>query len=264
VEFIGRSAGKGKPFFLYFATNIAHNDITPAPEFSGKSEIGPYGDFVQELDAHVGMVREALEKAGALDDTLILFTSDNGGVVADNEKLLAQWRAKQAGHAICGDFRGRKHSIYEGGFRVPFVVRWPGKVPAGTTSDSLLCLTDVLATCASILGEPLPENAAEDSFDALSAWTGAPDAPVRETVVLDSSAGIFAIREGRWKLIERNESLPVDGAKAKKAEPENQNQLFDLAEDPAETKNLWDAHPEVVERLTALLEKTRKDGRSRP
>jgi arylsulfatase A len=264
VEFIGRSAGKDKPFFLYYATNIAHNNITPAPEFTGKNEIGPYGDFVQELDAHVGWVMDALKKAGALDNTLVLFTSDNGGVVAENERLAAQWQAKQAGHAICGDLRGRKHSIYEGGFRVPFIVRWPGRVPAGTASDILLCLTDVLATCAAILDKPLPENAGEDSFNVLPAWTGAPDARVRDAVVLDSASGVFAIREGPWKLIERNATLPLDAAKAKKADAENQNQLYNLAEDPAETKNLWDAHPEVVKRLSTLLEKARKDGRTRP
>ncbi|MFZ2643897.1 MAG: arylsulfatase [Verrucomicrobiia bacterium] len=267
VEFIERSAGKGKPFFLYDASNIAHNSITPASEFAGKSACGPYGDFVQELDAHVGWVRAALEKAGVLDQTLILFTSDNGGVVADNERLAAQWQAKQAGHAICGALRGRKHSIYEGGFRVPFIVRWPGHVPAGTSCDTMLCLNDVLATCAALLGESLPANAGEDSFNALAAWKGKPNARVRNTVVLDSASGVFAIREGSWKLIERNESLQAEGgkkAKKSKADVENQNQLYNLADDPAETKNLWSEKPDVVKRLSALLAEARKNTHTRP
>ena len=269
VEFIERSAGKGKPFFLYDASNIAHNSITPATEFTGKSECGPYGDFVQELDAHVGWVRAALEKAGVLDQTLILFTSDNGGVLPRNERLVAQWQARQAGHLVCGELRGGKHSIYEGGFRVPFIVRWPGHVPAGTSCDTMLCLNDVLATCAALLGEKLPGNAGEDSFNALAAWKGEPNARVRNTVVLDSANGIFAIREGHWKLIERTESLPAEsGKKAKarqaKTDPENQNQLYNLADDPAETKNLWSEKPDVVKRLSTLLAEAKKTNRTRP
>ncbi|MDP3073037.1 MAG: arylsulfatase [Opitutaceae bacterium] len=263
VEFIERA--KAKPFFLYVATNVPHNDITPAAEFAGKSACGPYGDFVQELDAHVGLILDALQRTGLVENTLVLFTSDNGGVVADNERLAAQWQAKQAGHTICGPFRGRKHSIYEGGFRVPFIVRWPGQVPAGTSSDTLLGLTDVLATCAALLGEKLPVGAGEDSFNALPAWKGEPAARVREAVILDSSDGVFAIRAGPWKLIERN-AAPRETAKARtaKMDAENQDQLFNLADDPAETKNLWSAQPGIVKRLTGLLAEARANGRTAP
>jgi arylsulfatase A-like enzyme len=263
VEFIERS--KDKPFFLYFATNIVHNEITPAPEFVGKSACGPYGDFIQELDVHVGQIVDALTKAGILDNTVVLFTSDNGGVVAENERLVAQMQAKQAGHAVCGTLRGRKHSIYEGGFRVPYIVRWPGQVPPGTESKTVLCLTDVMATCAAMFGKDLPDSAGEDSFSALSAWKGEPNVVVRSSVVLNSANGVFAIREGNWKLIQ-HEELPVDnkGKKAKtKPNPENQNQLYNLIEDPAETTNLWDRHPEIVSRLTTLLKQIRTSGRSR-
>ena len=262
VEFIERS--KDKPFFLYYATNIAHNNITPAAEYVGKSACGPYGDFVQELDAHVGWIMDALQKSGVLDNTLIVFTSDNGGVVAENERLLAQWQAKQAGHDICGSLRGRKHSIYEGGFRVPFIVRWPGQVKAGSRSNSVLCLTDLLATFAAVLGEKLPEKAGEDSFDALPAWTVEPNVRVRETVVLDSASGVFAIREGDWKLIQKTE-LPAE-PKTKKsiADVENQNQLYNLATDPGESKNLWAEQPEVVKRLSDVLAKARQASRTRP
>jgi arylsulfatase A-like enzyme len=264
VEFIERSAGSGEPFFLYFASNIAHGSITPAAAFAGKSDCGPYCDFVQELDAHVGWLLDALSRAGIADDTLVLFTNDNGGVVAEGERPAAQWQAKQAGHAISGALRGGKRSIYEGGLRVPFIVRWPGHVPAGTTSDAMLCLTDVLATFAALLGDELPDGAGEDSFDALSAWKGEPGSRVRESVVLASAAGIFAIREGDWKLIERNESLPGSRGWRSKAEAENQDQLFHLLEDPGEKQNLWAQRPEIAKRLTGLLARARAADRTRP
>jgi arylsulfatase A-like enzyme len=258
VEFIERSTSGKKPFFLYFAANIPHNNVTPAPQFVGKSACGPYGDFVQELDTHVGWIRAALEKAGALDNTLILFTSDNGGVVAENERLAAQWRAKQAGHLICGNLRGRKHSIYEGGFRVPYIVRWPGQVPAGTTSDALICLNDVLATCAAMLGKPMSANMGEDSFNALAEWKGEPNARVRDSVILVSAKGQFAIRQGDWKLIQAYDAAQTNRKKSAPVNPENQNQLYNLADDPAETKNLWLEKPDIVARLTALLAEARK------
>ena len=271
VAFIERTPSD-KPFFLYFASNITHNDITPAKEFLGSSQCGRYGDFIQELDAHVGWLLEALQKKGVLDNTLIIFTSDNGGVLPLNERLAAQWQARQSGHFVNGSLRGGKHSIYEGGFRVPFIVRWPDKHAHGTRSNAVICHTDVMATCAAILGQNLPEKSAgEDSFNALAAWQGNPKAVVRDFVVLDSATGIFAIRQGEWKLIERNPALEEEdvgkkGQKAKKAKAnvENQNQLFNLATDPAEAKNLWDQHPDVVQNLTALLKQARSNNRTRP
>lgn len=271
VAFIERTP-RDQPFFLYFASNITHNDIAPAKEFMGSSQCGRYGDFIQELDAHVGWLLEALQKKGVLDNTLIIFTSDNGGVLPPNERLAAQWQARQAGHLVNGSLRGGKHSIYEGGFRVPFIVRWPDKQAHGTRSNAVICHTDVMATCAAILGQNLPEKSAgEDSFNALAAWQGNPKAVVRDFVVLDSATGIFAIRQGDWKLIERNPALEEadvgkKGQKAKKAKAnvENKNQLFNLATDPAEAKNLWDQHPDVVQHLMALLKRARTDNRTRP
>lgn len=261
VEFIRQS--KEKPFFLYFASNIAHNDITPAKEFIGMSGCGLYGDFVQELDSNVGSLLDALTTAGILENTVILFTSDNGGVVVElkasdriKERLTPQYDAHLAGHLICGDLRGSKHSVYEGGFRVPFIVRWPEQVPSGTQSDELICLTDVLATFASMLGTPLPPNAGEDSFNALPVWKGIPNASVRDSIVLDSSQGVFAVRKGQWKLIEYTKP-PFEN---KKSDPENKNQLYNLADDPAETVNLWDSHPEVVKELTGLLNQVKEKG----
>ncbi len=264
VEFIERS--KDKPFFLYFASNIAHNDITPAKEFIGTSACGLYGDFVQELDSHVGVLLDTLAKAGVLENTLILFTSDNGGVVVElnasdaiKQRLKPQYDAHLAGHLICGDLRGRKHSVYEGGFRVPFIVRWPGNVPADTQCDELIGLTDVLATFAAVFNEKLPENAGEDSFSALPVWQGVPNAVVRDSIVLDSAQGVFAVRKGQWKLIEYTKQP----AENKKPDPENVNQLYNLVNDPAETTNLWDSHPEVVKELTALLKLTKENKGSR-
>ena len=262
VDFIGR-APKDKPFFLYFASNIPHNNITPAKEFIGSSQCGPYGDFIQELDAHVGWVVEALRKKGVLDNTLILYTSDNGGVLPLNERLAAQWQARQAGHLVCGTLRGGKHSIYEGGFRVPFIARWPDKMAHGTTSDVILCLTDILASCADLLGVKLPDNAGEDSFDALAAWKGDTKAHIRDSVILDSANGIFAIREGDWKMIERNDTLEGENGKVMKTNIENQSQLYNLASDPSETKNLWSEKPDVVKHLTEALAKARKENHTR-
>lgn len=269
VEFIGRQKNE-KPFFLYVASNIPHNDITPSASFAGKSGVGAYGDFVEELDAHVGQILDALSQAGVLDNTLLLFTSDNGGVVPAgdtkpvNKKVIPQWEARQAGHLSCGALRGSKHSIYEGGFRVPFIVRWPGTVPAGTRSDAMLCLNDVLATCADFLGEKLPTDVGEDSLSALAAWSGARTAQVRDSVILDSANGIFAIREGDWKLIARNENLVGENNKPMKNSPENQNQLYNLATDPSETQNLWAENPAIVTRLTAALAKARQEPQTRP
>lgn len=259
VKYI-ENAPDQKPFFLYIASNIPHHDITPSSDFVGKSECGPYGDFIQELDAHVGLILEACKKKGVLDNTLVIFTSDNGGVVLpETEKQNPFGQARQAGHLTCGTLRGGKGGIYEGGFRVPFIIRWPGQVPAGTRTDTLFCLNDTLATCAEILGEKLPDHAGEDSFSALAAWKGEKNAKVRDQVILKSSSGIFSIREGDWKLIEGNENL-----KAASGNPENRNQLYHLANDPSETKDLWNEQPAWVKRLSALLAKARQETRTRP
>ena len=166
-----------QPFFVYYAPNAVHEPIVPNSKFSG-SPYGKYGDFISELDWSVGQILEKLDKLKLADNTLVIFTSDNGGVVnPGNENASA---AIKAGLAINGPLRGGKHSEWEGGFREPFIVRWPGTVPAGTVSDQVICLTDVLATLASILHVPLPEGNAEDSFDVLRIYRGKAGAPVRD------------------------------------------------------------------------------------
>ena len=278
----------GKPFFLYFTPVAVHNPVTPNKQFRGKSQAGLYGDYILELDWAVGQVLTTLDKMKAQENTLVIFSSDNGGVVMsrggqggerqaaefalnlendDAESISAHYRiaqkeAEQAGHKIVGDLRGRKHSIYEGGFRVPFITRWPGRVPATTTCDEVISLTDMLATLAKIVGEKVPASAGEDSYDVGPALLGRKLAkPIREAVVVHNAEGVFAIRQGDWKLIETrtwDEELQSPWRK------EATNQLYNLAKDPAEAANVWDQNPTVVKRLTALLAQYRKQGRSAP
>lgn len=251
VEFIERS--KDKPFFLYFAPNIPHNPITPSKEFIGKSGCGLYGDFVQELDHYVGALLDTLKKAGDAENTLVVFTSDNGGVCVNSdtapamiERYPENFAASQAGHKSCGDLRGKKQTIYEGGFRVPFIARWPGQVPADSQCDKVVSLTDLFATFSAMLGKDVPPKL--DSVNALPLLKGEADATGRDYVVLRSGIGNFAIRKGDWKLIEQGELEPKY-----KNFGENKNQLYKLSDDPAETTNLWDANPELVKEGRDLL-----------
>lgn len=262
ADWLRARKGGEQPFVLYFASNIAHMPITPSAASRGKSGCGLYGDFVQELDAQVGMLLDALAEAGKLDNTLILFTSDNGGVVTAKAAEGAANEARRAGHRINGDLRGGKAGVYEGGFRVPFLARWPGVVKAGTTNDQLICLTDIFATLAEALGITVPPGAAEDSVSFLSAL--APERAAtsatkpRQTVVLHSMDGIFAIRAPRWKLIAETILPQHTSDRASIIEKENINQLYDLQNDPAETTNLFDTQPEVAQRMARELAATRK------
>ena len=283
VQFLERSAGK--PFFLYFTPVAVHNPVTPNRMFRGKSQAGLYGDYILELDWAVGQILDTLDRLKVADRTLVIFSSDNGAVVMSvtarkeanafplnlendegaavtNHYRVAQWEAEQAGHRAVGNLRGRKHSIYEGGFRVPFVVRWSGKVPKATVSSEVISLADLLATFADIFGDKLPAGAAEDSYSILPAWRGDQLArPIREAIVLHNAEGVFAIRQGPWKLIEAR-SLPGQQNNAWRAE--GFNQLYNLDDDPSEKSNIWEKHPEVVARLTALLVRYREQGYSRP
>lgn len=263
VEFIERS--KDKPFFLFYSSTIPHTPIVPADEFVGTSQAGPYGDFMHELDHHVGTLLQTLEECGILDNTLIIFTSDNGGAVIDENSpefmksmFPENLEAFRRGHKICGDLRGRKHTIYEGGLRVPFLVRWPGQVPAGTETDAIVCLTDLFATFAAMLGRELPPEAAPDSFNALPHWTGAPDTKIRAAVVLTSAIGNYSLRKGDWKLIVKEELLPEFNNFG-----ENNDQLYNLKEDPAESETLWNRYPDKVQVMKELLHKARSGKGSR-
>lgn len=262
---------RAEPFFIYFAPNAVHRPIAPNPKFTG-SPYGPYGDFIQELDWSVGQLLDALDRAGKADKTLVIFTSDNGGV--SNERMRDDIAAaREKGLAVNGALRGGKHDIWEGGFREPFLVRWPGKVPAGTVSEQVVCLTDVLATLAGILGVAVPPGQAEDSVDVRAAWFAAdPTEPVRDHVILQDAHATYAIRRGDWKLVERVDApmvAPRNKNAAKKAAAARKNapthdELYNLASDPAETHDVHAEHPELAAQLKSLLRTARQQRGTRP
>jgi len=264
VAYIDRQAAtakNGNPFFIYMPLNSPHTPIQPSAEWRGKSVLGKYGDFVMETDWAVGEVMAALERNGLTDQTLLIFASDNGCSPAAG---IPQLEAK--GHSPNYIFRGHKADIWDGGHRIPFICRWPGKIKAASTSSQLTCLTDLMATCVEITGSKVPEDAGEDSVSMLPALLGKDSAPLHEAVVHHSIEGKFSIRQGKWKL----ELCPGSGgwSKPKDADALSQGwpkvQLYDMSGDVRESVNVQDKHPEVVERLTRLLEKYVADGRSTP
>lgn len=234
AEFLSNPARKEKPFFLYVPLCPPHTPIVPAPEFAGKSgtngKEGPYGDWMYEGDWVLGQVLEILERQKLADQTLIMVSSDNGA----------------AGRSYA-PLRGAKTSIYEGGHREPFVARWPGRIKPGSTCDDTICLNDLMATCAEVIGVKLPDNAGEDSVSILSDLLGTAKGPVREATIHQAPNGDLAIRQGPWKLIF------LKGG---------QRELYNLRTDLSEKQNVADANPEVVTRLAALMEKYIADGRS--
>ncbi len=257
---------KDRPFFLYFTPVAVHNPVTPDKELAGSSAAGAYGDWIHELDASVGRILATLDRMGATKDTLVLFTSDNGGVFKPENERLLQTAAFKAGLKVNGAVRGGKHDVWEGGFKVPFIARWPGKVPAGSTAPQMVSVVDILATTAEIVGAPLPakEAGAEDSRSFLPALIpGAAEAKGREDMIVHSADGVFALRKGRWKWIE---GVPVDeiadGAR-KARRTQHRSQLYDLVADPAETKDVSAEHPDVVAELKDLLRRYRDGGFSR-
>lgn len=255
----------GQPFFLYFTPVAVHSPVTPDRDIAGQSKAGPYGDWIRELDRSVGAILDALDRKGVAQDTLVLFTSDNGGVKEPQKADSPQTQALNAGLVVNGPWRGGKHHVWDGGFKVPFVVRWPGKVQAGSTCGQTVSLADVLATTAALMGDPLPapDQGAEDSFSFLPALLGDESKPPREHLIVHSADGVFAIRKGPWKWIEGE---PVDEIKpgARKARADEFHaQLYNTREDPAETKDVSAEHPEVVKELSALLNRYRDGGYSR-
>ncbi|MEI7821820.1 MAG: arylsulfatase [Verrucomicrobiota bacterium] len=257
---IGTQAKQKRPFFLYLPLNAPHTPINPLPEWKGKSGLNAYGDFVMQVDAALGTVLAALDEAGVARDTVVILTSDNG---CSPEAKFDELRAK--GHDPSAGFRGHKADIFEGGHRVPFIVSWPGKVKPGTSSADIVCLTDFMATAAEIVGAKIPANAAEDSISFLPALMGK-DGPKRTALVSHSINGSFAIREGNMKLAlcagSGGWSAPKPGTPAENGLP--QDQLYDLAADRAESKNLAGKKTEDVKRLAAMLDKFIADGRSTP
>ena len=253
-EYINQQARSGSPFFLYFPMTSVHTPIVPSVEWQGKSGLNsPYADFVMETDAMVGRVVETLEKNGLAENTLLIFTSDNGCSPAAGLKNL-----ESKGHFPSEFRRGYKTDIWDGGHRIPFIARWPGKIKPGSRSGEIICLTDLMATSAEMIGAKLPDTAGEDSVSILPALLGTAKKPVREAVVHHSIGGNFAIRQGQWKL----DLCPDSGGWSKDAPVETPGQLYDMSKDVSERTNEYSEHPDIVSRLTKLLEKYVADGRS--
>jgi arylsulfatase A-like enzyme len=261
VKHVGDRAKAGQPFFLYLPLNSPHTPIVPSKAWQGRSGLGDYADYVMQTDAAIGEVLDALDKAGVAQNTLVIATSDNGcSPAAKVDKLEAQ------GHFASGPFRGYKADIWDGGHHVAFFARWPARVKPGSQCAQLICHTDLIATCADILGSKLPDNAGEDSVSILPALLGQVIAPVRESVVHHSISGRFSVRQGPWKL----ELCPGSGGWGKPGDAEAAKQglpdvqLYDLSSDIAETRNAQADHPDVVARLSQLLDRIIANGRSTP
>jgi arylsulfatase A-like enzyme len=267
---------KQEPFFLYLATTNIHHPFTPASRFINSSEAGRYGDFIHELDWMIGDVLKTLDDEGLTENTLVILTSDNGGML--NRGGQQAWRD---GHHMNGKYLGFKFDAWEGGHRVPFIARWPNKIPAGTESDQLLSNVDLLATMAALVNRPLEENEGPDSINMLPALTGSPEKSIRNTLVISpSNAKNLSIRKGKWMYIsgqggggftEPNVGDHTFGGPAAFPFTGQQNsditngkirndappaQLYNLKADPYQQQNVYDKYPEVVEELKALLDKT--------
>lgn len=258
-----------KPFFLLHSTQAVHLPSLAAGRFKGKSGAGPHGDFILEFDYVVGELMKALDKHGFAENTLVIVTSDNGPEVPT---VIAMRRDHK--HDGARPWRGVKRDNWEGGHRIPMVVRWPEKVKAGTTTAQTMCLTDIMATCAAIVGAELPDAAAEDSFDLLPVLLGKQDesAPIREYTLHQTISLALAIRRGKWKYLDHKGSGGNNYGRTgpwgmkqyalpEKA-PDASGQLYDMEKDPGETTNLYFEHPDVVRQLKGKLDEFVESGRS--
>lgn len=260
VQSRAKQAQAGKPFFLYLALPAPHTPIVPVPPFKDASGLNAYADFVMQVDHHMGELLKSLQESDIDGDTLVLFTSDNGCSPEANFPLL-----KEHGHDPSGGYRGHKADIYEGGHRVPLIVRWPGKIQPGTSTNAIACLTDVYATLEEITGQQRQTLGGEDSFSLWPVLSGAGQSG-RESLVSHSIGGSFAIRQGAWKLcLSRGSggwSAPREPVAKQQGLPVMQ--LFNLKEDPSEQKNLLEEHPDKVNALLRLLHQQVQQGRSTP
>lgn len=258
VKYINSRKGNEKPFFLYVPLGSPHTPIVPSEEWQGKSGLGAYGDFVMQTDNVVGEISAALEKQGLADNTLVIFTSDNGcSKAAGIDKLAEQ------GHLVSAHLRGSKADIWDGGHRIPFIVRWPGKIEAGSMSKQLICLTDLYATTSDIIDAKVPTASCEDSVSFLPALSGEQIESTRNGVIHHSISGHFAYRQGPWKLILAKGSGGWSSPKENQMKPTDpEGQLYHMGNDPGETKNAYEKKPEVVTQLLTLLKQDVNRGRS--
>jgi len=252
VDFIGEE--HRQPFFVYLALTAPHTPIVPNAPFRGKSGAGDYGDFVCEVDDAIGRILAALNAAGIGDDTLVVFSSDNG------PEHFAYDRIRLHGHSSMGTLRGVKKDTWEGGHRVPFIARWPAVVPAGTVCHHLVSLADLMATAADVAAASLPAGASEDGVSILPLLRGRWDRPVRHLAVHHGYSGGFALRSGRWVYLEPPGGLDAQGVEPewfremrRYPAPDGRAQLYNLDEDPSEARNQIDSHPDVAAKLATLL-----------
>jgi len=254
TAFIADAAAKPEPFLLYMPLTSPHTPLAVLEPWKDKSGLNLYADFVMQTDATVGRVLDALEKSGTAGNTLVIFTSDNGCAPYVGAKEL-----EAKGHFPSGPLRGYKADAWEGGHRVPFIVRWPGAVKPGSECRQLVAQADLLRTFADLLGTTLPDTAGEDSFSLLPLLKGE-DKPIREHVVSASANGVPAVRLGSWKYI----AAPGSGGWGTGGDQKQSVQLYNLADDLGETNNLAAAMTEKVAQMKTLLENLITDGRSTP
>ncbi len=262
LSYVERQAKEEKPFFVYYALPAPHTPILPTEQYQGASGTTSYGDFCLQVDGEVGRILRQLDELGIADNTLVIFTSDNGASPRADFAELAMF-----GHNPSHIYRGQKADIYEGGHRVPLLARWPRQIQAGSVTDETVCLVDLLATCAEIVGAKLPDDAGEDSISHLGLWRGeASEQPLREGTVHHSIDGSFSIRKGNWKL----ELCPSSGGWSYPHPTKDDLtglppfQLYDLEADVRERCNVAEEYPEVVDELKELLAGYVRNGRSTP
>ncbi|MDG2383733.1 MAG: arylsulfatase [Pirellulaceae bacterium] len=254
VEAIHERAKSKQPFFLFFSMTSPHEPVVPSEKFRGKSRIAPIADFVMETDWSAGQIIKAVDEAGLSENTLVIFTADNG-----HSHYTGWGELIAAGHLPSGPYRGHKGDIWEGGHRVPLVARWPNQIEAGKTSDQLISLTDLFATCASVVNQPLPANSAEDSESFLSSALGVESKASRTRLVSHSNMGEFAYRDGPWKLVFRMSGSNLEESRGKPTIAE----LYHLESDLAEQHNVAGKHADIVNRMTRQLQDVIDDGNSR-
>ncbi|MBU2997981.1 arylsulfatase [Cellulophaga baltica] len=260
-DYITKASKTEEPFFMYLALNSPHSPVVPSKAWQGKSGMGAYADFVMETDDVVGRVLEALEKNGIADNTLVFFTSDNGcsAPVAKAGKL-----EKEFGHYPSADFRGYKSDIWEGGHRIPFIVRWPGKIEAGSKNDKLICQTSLMATSAAITGLDLGDSEGVDSYSILPMLENKKAKTDYNLVVHHSINGKFSIRNKKWKLEltpgSGGWSQPTDNKAIKENYPDIQ--LYNMKKDVEETTNVYNKHPKLVKKMTEQLKQIVENGRT--
>ncbi len=254
------AAAPDQPLMLYVALPAPHTPWLPTEPYEGLSGAGMYGDFMTMVDSKIGQILEALDETGMKDETLVIFTSDNGPVWYDKD-------TERFGHDSNGGLRGMKGDAYEGGHRMPFIIRWPGVVEPESVSNQTISFTDLLATFADITGTNLTENAGEDSFSILPVLSGnqSETVAIRPPVISTSGRGIRAIQDRKWKLIEGLGSGGLTRPYYIEPGPgDPEGQLYNLEKDPAESTNMWQEYPEKVNELRTLLEEVDQAGRSRP